>query len=470
MTDENPITLEQAVHQVIGQLDGPTPVNEVVSRVLAIHPSSARRPEQPVRNQLSRHWNKTWVYLDAKTVIPLCVVMQGIRFRFVLSRLEIKRGVILLEPNFRGFTRLRVDPASLVLLDATGQPLPAQPVKIPIEYKSFLGKYTHEADAWEVGVWLKQLHARAEDSLLVTVEDWEAGRFRLEHEPAGRRRFDEVELKNRELADLLFRALEEARNQTVFDCEAVAKAYARMADPRGYPGDHWTTVIERDGRMRLSDHEIRYVESYTPMDQILGRRKVKPKAAPVTREQGQQVYRLKAALKYRPGLWRRIEIQGKQTLQDLDNVLREEFKHDFSDHLSGFWRKVRRRGTKRFREVEIGTIEPFGGGEGAQQRIAGLGLASGDTLKYVYDFGDWIEHTITVEEIVEPEPGAEYPRVVGQNKPRYRYCEHCQADGRQVIAVRVCHHCSAEQQRPVFMCEECELKHHEEHYTDEIVY
>jgi len=470
MTDEKPITLEAAVRQVVSELAGPTPVNEIVRRVLAIRPSSAKRPEQQVRSQLSGHWNKSWVYLDAKTVIPLRVVMQGARFRFVLSRLEIKRGVIFLEPNFRGFTRLHVDPASLALLDVTGQPLPAQPVKVPIEYKSPFGNYTHEADAWEVGVWLKQLRARDGDSLLVTIEDWEEGRFRLEHEPVGRRRFDEVERKNQELADLFFRALEEASSPIVFDCEAVAKAYARMADPHSYPGDHWTTVIERDGRMRMSDNQIRYIESYTPMDQILGRTKVKPKAAPVTREQGQQVYRLKAAFKYRRGVWRRIEILGRHTLRDLDNVLREEFRHDFSDHMSGFWRKVRRGDTKRFREVKIGTMEPFGGGEGAQQSIAGLRLAAGDTLKYVYDFGDWIEHTITVEEIVDPEPGAEYPRVIGQNKPRYQSCERCEAQGRQTQATWICHHCSSEQGRPVVVCEECLFAAHQDHYADEIVY
>ena len=34
--------------------------------------------------------------------------------------------------------------------------------------------------------WLKSLKARDGDSLLVTIEDWEAGRYRLEHEPAGK--------------------------------------------------------------------------------------------------------------------------------------------------------------------------------------------------------------------------------------------------------------------------------------------
>ena len=41
MTDEKPVTLEAAIHQVIDELDGLTPVAEVVRRVLAIHPSAA---------------------------------------------------------------------------------------------------------------------------------------------------------------------------------------------------------------------------------------------------------------------------------------------------------------------------------------------------------------------------------------------------------------------------------------------
>ncbi len=470
MTDEKPITLEQAVQRVIGELDGPTPVAEIVRRVLEIRPSSAKHPEQQIRSQISGHWNKTWVYLDAKTISPLRVAMQGARFRIVLSRLEIKHGALFFEPNFYGFTRLRADPASLTLLDTAGQPLPASPTTIKLERKSSLGNYSYQVAAWDVAAWFKSLKARDGDSLLVTVEDWEAGRYRLEHEPAGRRRFDELDRANRELADLLFGALEEAHSEGVSSLEAIPKAYARLTDPRGYPGDHWRKVVERDNRMKLFGNDIRYPESYAPIESLMGREKVQPKALPVSAGQGQQVYRFKAALKYRAGLWRRIEIQGQQTLQDLDGILRDEFKHDFSDHLSGFWLKLRRGDTKRFREVELGTIAPFGGGDGAEKHIAGLGLAVGNELEYVYDFGDWIEHALTLEAIGEAEVGVEYPRVVAQNKPTYRYCEHCLAEGRQVIAVRVCHHCSDEQGREVVMCEKCELQYHEEHYTDEIVY
>ncbi len=470
MNEDKLCTLQQAVQQVIAGLDGPTPVAEVVQRVLAIHPSTAKRPEHPVRNHLSKHWNRSWVYLDAKTVIPLRVVMRGARFRIVLSRQEIKHGVLFFDPNFRGFAWLHANPAGFTLLDAAGQPLPASPTTVKLQLKSLLGEYSYDIAAWDLAPWFKSLKVRDGDSLLVTVEDWEAGRYRLEHEPAGKRHFDEVDRKNRELADLLFRALEESSSERVRGDEAVAKAYARMADPRGYPGDHWITVVERDSRMKLSDYDIRYAESYSPLERALGRDKIRPKALPVSVTQRGQVYRFKAAFKYRPSVWRIIEIRGGQTLQDLDEVLRGEFKHDFSDHLSGFWRKVQRGDTKRFREIELGTIEPFGGGEGSGTCIAAIGLAVGDELKYVYDFGDWIEHTLKLEAIVEPEAGAEYPRVVAQNKPEYQDCERCRAQGRQTRATWICHYCSEEQGRPVLICEECLFAEHEGHYADEIVY
>jgi hypothetical protein len=156
-----------------------------------------------------------------------------------------------------------------------------------------LGEASYDASAWDISVWLKSLKAREGDSLLVIVEDWTAGHYHLEHEPAGKRHFDEVDRKNRELADLLFQVLEEGSSKSVYGSEAVPKAYARMADPHGYPGDPWMTVVEGDSRMKLFDTEIRYPESYAPIEQIMGREKVKPKALSFSAAQGQSVYRFR---------------------------------------------------------------------------------------------------------------------------------------------------------------------------------
>ena len=131
---------------------------------------------------------------------------------------------------------------------------------------------------------------------------------------------------------------------------------------------------------------------------------------------------------------------------------------------------VRRGKGKRFREIDLGDVDPLGGGSGAKLRIAGLDLQEGSELKYVYDFGDWIEHEITLEAIESPQADAEYPRVSEQNKPRYKYCEHCKAEGRKTVATWVCIECSNDEGRAVLICEDCLDKHHEDHYADEIVY
>ena len=80
-----------------------------------------------------------------------------------------------------------------------------------------------------------------------------------------------------------------------------------------------------------------------------------------------------------------------------------QFGHDQSDHLGGFWKLIRRGQTRRFREIDLGHVDPLGEGTRADIRIAGLGLQVGDRLKYVYDFGDWIEHEIIVENVVLPQ-------------------------------------------------------------------
>ena len=54
-----------------------------------------------------------------------------------------------------------------------------------------------------------------------------------------------------------------------------------------------------------------------------------------------EVYCFKAFFRYRPNLWRRIEIQGKQTLAVFDSILRDAFQHDTGDHLSGFWKRIK---------------------------------------------------------------------------------------------------------------------------------
>jgi hypothetical protein len=470
MSEEQPLTRNQAVEEALKQIDGPMAVDEFCQRVLTLWPSKAKNPLSAVRSHLrEQHAGKTLVFLDAKTIVPLRIAMRSMRFRTVLSRSEVKRGLLQIHPAFDFFLRRELDPSSVQLLDANGHRLPFQVSTIPVQADSFFAMLALDNAAFDLGQWFHAQGVGRNDSILVTVEDWMAGHFRLEYEASKRRRTPEIEQKDRELAGLLFDMLEQARNELLYAHVAVPTAYARLSDPRGYPGSHWLDVVSRDARMQFDGWAIRYGDWSSPFDLLHGHEEPVP-TAEFSPDQRQQVYRFKAALWYRPGLWRTVEIQGEQTLADFDSILRAAFNHDPSDHLGGFWKLTRRGKGKRVREVDLGNVDPVGGGDGAAVPVAGLELAPGDELKYVYDFGDWIQHRLTLQEIVEPEAKAKYPRIVAQNKPQYKNCESCQAKGRTTRATWICLECSDREQREVLLCEKCLGKKHEDHYAEEIVY
>jgi hypothetical protein len=127
----------------------------------------------------------------------------------------------------------------------------------------------------------------------------------------------------------------------------------------------------------------------------------------------EQVYQLHVALKRRASTQRLLEARGNNTLVELDRALRRAFRHDTMDHLSGFF--VRTGGGRG--QEELGTINPLGEVvEGEDLELAELNLEPEDELTYVYDFGDWVEHTIKVEAVVPPQPDVEYPRQVDRRR------------------------------------------------------
>ena len=176
-----------------------------------------------------------------------------------------------------------------------------------------------------------------------------------------------------------------------------------------------------------------------------------------------KIYVFKVALKYRKGLWCRIKIKGDQTLGDFDHIIRDAFNHDSYDHLSEFFRG-------QWPQGGLGEIYPLGGESSAETRIDLLSLTEGDKLGYIYDFGDEIQHVVTLEKIVEPEEGTEYPHLIAKNKSRYHYCEICERKGKKTIATWICIECAEEEGKKVLLCQDCLEKEHEDHYADEILY
>ncbi|MCB0036828.1 MAG: hypothetical protein KDE51_22505 [Anaerolineales bacterium] len=476
MSQKDQLSRNDAIEIIAAELTGPTRIQEFTTRVLEIWPSNAKDPHAGVRQAMKGydHQGKTLLYLDNTTITSMQLAMAGVQWRVSLSAGQLAKGILYIIPAFAGLKPRWFDNANLQLVDASDLIIPTEIVEETRRVNTIFGESTQKLSALNLSWWYKKHQVEPTDHLLITIVDWSANKYRLEIErhTAYQAIQDEVATSNALLMDQLFGALEGAKDERVFTHIVITAAYAHLKEKQTVPADHWLQLIEQDGRMVWNGYEIGYADSLTSLGTLFSSESPQSAAPPkLTAAQQEQVYQFKAYLKHKKSLWRRIEIQGEQILKDFDDIMRHAFLFDAMDHLSGFWQRIRRGDTNKFREVDLATIYPYGDeGEGGDTQIAALDLQPGDQLKYVYDFGDWIECYIELEEIIEAAEAADYPRVVAQNKPRYRYCPVCKTEGKKTIATYVCYWCSNEQQKDVLMCEEHISPEHEDHYLEEMLY
>ena len=65
-------------------------------------------------------------------------------------------------------------------------------------------------------------------------------------------------------------------------------------------------------------------------------------------------------------------------------------------------------------------------------KLSTLGLRVGDQFRYLFDFGDSLQHSISVEADGPAEPGVEYPRItkrIGLSPPQYPFYSDGESDG-----------------------------------------
>lgn len=465
-------TYESVLNELANIVDGPITVAELMRQVLDRKPTTSKNPRQTVIDNMRHIVPRPFVFLDRQTLLPTCLAMQGARFRIPLGRRTAESGQIEMD-LFASYLPSNFDLAKVQFVDAREQVIPVLFQSIKRKLNSLWGLFDQAGLLADLSVWLRPQKVSRHDDLLVTVLDWQAGRLQLEVESHRKRNAALIEERDRLLADLIYDILDSAYREEIVIWDAIPTAYGRLSDKAGYPPHHWQIVLEKDGRFRFDDYEIKYADAdLTPLESIILARSGQPPPRPlqpVTREQKKLVYRFRATLKYKPNIWREVEVLGGQTLNELNVILVEAFEHDF-DHIAGFWKLVPRKGSrKRLREVDLGTVDPFGEGDGADVQIAAIGLKEGDQLRYVFDFGDWIEHTLTLTAIHAADPQVVYPRQAARNAPRHRYCPTCKKKGKGSIATWLCITCSNKLGEEVICCDDC-LDDHEGHYTVRLLY
>ena len=116
------------------------------------------------------------------------------------------------------------------------------------------------------------------------------------------------------------------------------------------------------------------------------------------------------------GVWRKIELSSKHTLLDLHHAIQNAFDFD-SDHLFSFFMDGVPWSDEKF-------SSPYEdeGPHVDEVKIGELGLAKGQTILYLFDYGDEWHFNVTLEEILQDKPHPKKPRIVerkGRNPEQY---------------------------------------------------
>jgi len=109
------------------------------------------------------------------------------------------------------------------------------------------------------------------------------------------------------------------------------------------------------------------------------------------------------------GIWRIIEIKGDQTLSDFHMAIQNAFNWD-NDHMYSFF--LSNKKWDRMTEYSGNPIEA----EGDDLEIRDMGLRVSKKIKYLFDYGDELEHEIQLKRIMEePDLTILYPRIIKEN-------------------------------------------------------
>ena len=471
-------TYDQVIEKILREASAPMPVLELAQKISAERPSTSKDPVKAAQKKIKEAVGRQLVYLDSNTILPLQIAWQGVRFRMDLSRAEVNKGFFDVGNALSFYLPNGFNLVNLHLVDANRQAIKFKVNAVNKKVKGIFGTSEQTFYYCHISEWLRARKFDPKDHLLFTILDRENGVLEMEHEPYKQINAELLESRNRLLTDIFYEMLENASSERLLLKEAIPTAYARLPEKDGYPPYHWIMLLSNDERMETNGWDIVYRDGEGSMldslfEEVSGNKR-KPQKKSVSKEQKEQVYRFKAELKHRPKIWRVIEIQGKNTLSDFNAILVDLFDHDF-DHLGGFWKLVPRAGAKRgvarYREVDLGSVDPFGGGDGAEVTIAELELAAGNKMKYVFDFGDWIEHVLTLETMEPPQPKAQYPREAERNTPKYANCVECLKKGKETTAMYVCLTCTKNPDEERLLCEDCVEKYeNKDHYVEKILY
>jgi hypothetical protein len=105
-----------------------------------------------------------------------------------------------------------------------------------------------------------------------------------------------------------------------------------------------------------------------------------------------------------------VEVRSDQSISVLDLAIRRGLNYDTWDHCSAFF------AGEPWRSKCLAEMYPDNSAPGQLNPVSSLPLMEGGHLSYVYDFGDNLEHSVVVEQLLPVENIKEYPVVTSLSK------------------------------------------------------
>ena len=131
----------------------------------------------------------------------------------------------------------------------------------------------------------------------------------------------------------------------------------------------------------------------------------------------------KVMFRRRKGMWRKIELKAKDTLEDLHDAIQDAFDWD-NDHLYSFFMDGKFRNGDPDMEYTC-PFEPEGRKTVDKAKLGFFGFKTGDKFAYLFDFGDCHEFEIEVVGFGIVEKDKDYPLVIeSKGKSLEQYPEY----------------------------------------------
>jgi hypothetical protein len=285
-------TISSILLELAEQYDGIVAEREILDRVLARRPSQAKDPYASIRSKLRFDGAEIgWVRLGGGELIPLRVVLRGLRFRVIPDSDELAQHM-LAYTRLIPFVSLRA--RGLRLEDAEGRALISHDSSLPIG-EGLFGAVS--VPAFSLGDWLKRVGFELGDSIIATIQQLEPLTLRLEHEPAAAFRVEQVQAQERELIDAIAEQVLHGRTNMLSAWEVVLPIYARAPWRSSYPGRPWQQLVAADHRLRLID-QMYLADSHfrRPLDLLFGDEQDEQRWAEIDQELLEEISALQGEL------------------------------------------------------------------------------------------------------------------------------------------------------------------------------